>query len=82
MKEMKALEKEREAREKDEAALAASMQNTKKKLLDDLAKEDAKQVDAVRKLQEMKEKEKETLVSSLSNGKCIKKLEALWHLHS
>ena len=63
------MERERQAREKDEAAMAASMQNNKKKLLNDLAEEEAKREDAVRNLQQMKDKEKEGLITSLSNGK-------------
>ena len=35
--------------------MAASMQNSKKKLLNDLAAEEAKREDAVRQLQQMKE---------------------------
>ena len=53
------MERERMAREKEEAAMAASMQNRQKKLLNDLAEEEAKREDAVRSLQQMKDKEKE-----------------------
>ena len=63
------MERERQEWEKDEAAMAASMQNNKKKLLNDLAEEEAKREDAVRNLQQMKDKEKEGLITSLSNGK-------------
>ena len=62
------MERERMAREKEEAAMAASMQNRQKKLLNDLAEEEAKREDAVRSLQQMKDKEKEGLITSLSNG--------------
>ena len=62
------MERERMAREKEEAAMAAPMQNRQKKLLNDLAEEEAKREDAVRSLQQMKDKEKEGLITSLSNG--------------
>ena len=52
------MERERGEREKEEAAIAASMQNSKKKLLNDLAQETAQQEAAVRELQEMRDKEK------------------------
>jgi len=61
------MERERMTREKEEAAMAASMQNRQKKLLNDLAEEEAKREDAVRNLQQMKDKEKEGLITSLSN---------------
>lgn len=67
-KEIEAMERERLQREKDEAAMAASMQNSKKKLLDDLAEEEAKREAAVRDLQQMKDEEKKTLFSSLSSA--------------
>ena len=63
------MERERLEREKEEAAIAASMQSRQKKLLNDLAEEEAKREDAVRSLQQMKDKEKEGLITSLSNGK-------------
>ena len=62
------MERERLEREKEEAAMAATMQNRQKKLLNDLAEEEAKREDAVRSLQQMKDKEKEGLITSLSNG--------------
>ena len=66
---MEAFDRERLEREKGEAALAASMQNSKRKLLNDLAEEEAKRDAGLRDLQQMKDKEKEVLVSSLSSGK-------------
>ena len=62
------MERERGERENQEAAIAASMQNSKKKLLNDLAQETAQQEAAVRELQEMRDKEKGNLISCLSNG--------------
>ena len=64
------MERERGEREKEEAAIAASMQNSKKKLLNDFAQETAQQEAAVRELQEMRDKEKGNLISCLSNGEC------------
>ena len=63
------MERERLEREKDEAALAASMQNSKMKLLNDLAEETAQREAAVRNLQHIKDKEKENLFTALSSGK-------------
>ncbi len=51
--------------------MAASMQNSKKKLLNDLAAEEAKREDAVRQLQQMKEEEQKILITSLSSGKFL-----------
>lgn len=68
---MEALERERAQREKDEAALAATMQNSKLKLLNAMAEEEAKMDSAVRQMQELKGKEKEVLISSLSNGNFV-----------
>ena len=59
------MERERGEREKEEAAIAASMQNSKKKLLNDLAQETAQQEAAVRELQEMRDKEKGNLTGGL-----------------
>jgi E3 ubiquitin-protein ligase LRSAM1 len=67
-KEIEAMERERGEREKEEAAIAASMQNSKKKLLNDLAQESAQQEAAVRELQDIKDKEKGNLISCLSNA--------------
>jgi hypothetical protein len=67
-KEMEALERERDTREKEEATLAATMQNSKKKLLNVLAAEEQEREDAVRKLQQLKDIEKEGLISSLYSG--------------
>ena len=63
------MERERLEREKDEAALAASMQNSKMKLLNDLAEETAQREAAVRNLQHIKDEEKENLFTALSSGK-------------
>lgn len=49
--------------------MAASMQNTKKKLLNDLAAEEAEREDGLRKLQQMKDEEKKGLITSLYSGK-------------
>ena len=65
------MERERGEREKEEAAIAASMQNSKKKLLNDLAQESAQQEAAVRELQDIKDKEKGNLISCLSNGEYL-----------
>ena len=62
------MERERAEQEKKEAALAASMQDSKKKLLNDLAEDVAKRDAAVKNLQEMKDKEKEGLIESLAGG--------------
>lgn len=67
MQGMKAMERERETREKEEAALASNVKESKKRLLNDLAKEEAQREDAVKKLQQLKDKEKQLLVTSLSN---------------
>ena len=69
MKDMLLMQKDLEDSQAKEAALAASMQSNKKKLLDDLANEEAKRDEAVKNLQAMKEKEKESLVNSLFKGK-------------
>jgi len=68
MKEMLAMQKNLEENQAKEMALAKSMEDNKKKLLTDLAAEEARREEAVRKLQDVKEKEKETLVNSLYNG--------------
>ena len=65
---MQLLEKERAENEAREAALAASMQDSKKKLLDDLAKEDAKREAAVKDIQKLKDKEKAELMNNLHSG--------------
>ena len=65
------MERDRGEREKEEAAVAASMQNSKKKLLNDLAQESAQQEAAVRELQDIKDKEKGNLISCLSNGEYL-----------
>ena len=44
------------------------MQDSKKKLLNDLAEDVAKRDAAVKNLQEMKDKEKEGLIESLAGG--------------
>lgn len=75
---MEALERERSEREKEEAALAVSMQNTKKKLLNDLAAEEAEREDGLRKLQQMKDEEKKGLITSLYSGKAA---ILLWFSH-
>ena len=69
MKEMMILEKEREETAQKEAQLAASMQQDKRKLLDDLAKEGAKIEAAVKDLQKMRDQEKASLLSTLHDGK-------------
>ena len=69
MKDMILLEKEREETQAKEALLAVSMQEDKKKLLDDLAKENAKIDAAVKDLQKLKDQEKSELLSSLHGGK-------------
>merc|ERR1712226_1035674 len=58
-------EKEREEVQAKEALLAVSMQEEKKKLLDDLQKENAKIEAAVQDLQKLKDQEKAELLSSL-----------------
>ena len=68
MKEMALMEKERAEAEAREAAVAASMKDNKKKLLDDLAKEDAAREAAVKDIQKLKDKEKAELMGSLHNG--------------
>lgn len=62
------MERERNEREKEEAVIAANMQNSKKKLLDDLAEDEAKRDAEVKKMQQLKDEEQKTLFSSLSNG--------------
>ena len=62
------MERERAEREKEEAAIAANMHNTKQKLLNDLAEDEAKREEAVKKMQQMKDEEQKVLFSSLSNG--------------
>lgn len=69
MKEMLAMQKEMEDSQAKEAQLAAHMQDNKKRLLTDLAKEEARRDEAVKRLQVMKEKEKEQLIDSLYSGK-------------
>ena len=66
---MKAMEAARKEGEAKEAVLAANLQNNKKKLLTDLAAQEAKNEEAVKRLQHMKDKERESLFSSLSSGK-------------
>lgn len=73
MKGMAAMQKVLEENQAKEAELAANMQNNKKKLLDDLANEEARRDEAVKTLQALKEKEKETLIDSLYSGMCDQK---------
>ena len=68
MKEMAIMEKERIEAEAREAAMHASMKDNKKKLLDDLAKEDAKREAAVKDIQKLKDIEKADLMGSLHSG--------------
>lgn len=68
MKEMLAMEKAREEEAAKEAALAASVQDNKRKLLTDLAAEEAKREEQVKDLQKLKDKEREALFSSLASG--------------
>ena len=56
-------------REGEEAALAATMHSSKKKLLNDLAEDEAKREADVKKLQQLRDEEKKTLFTSLSSGK-------------
>ena len=63
------LEKERDEAQAKEALLAVSMQEDKKKLLDDLTKENAKIEAAVKDLQKLKDQEKAELLSNLHGGK-------------
>ena len=63
------MQKELEENQAKEAELAASLQNNKKKLLNDLANEEAKRDEAVKNLQALKEKEKGVLMDSLQSGK-------------
>ena len=63
------LEKEREETQAKEASLAVTMQEDKKKLLDDLAKETAKIDAAVKDLQKLKDQEKSELLTCLHGGK-------------
>merc|ERR1712226_1449625 len=58
-------EKEREEVQAKEALLAVSMQEEKKKLLDDLQKENAKIEAAVQDLQKLKDQEKAELLNNL-----------------
>ena len=71
MKEMLLLEKEREEAQAKEALLAVSMQEDKKKLLDDLTKENAKIEAAVKDLQKLKDQEKAELLNNLHGGKML-----------
>ena len=68
LKEMKVIEKMRVERAGEEAALAVTMHNTKKKLLNDLAEDEAKREADVKKLQQLRDEEKKTLFTSLSSG--------------
>ena len=72
MRGMAAMQKELEESQAKEAELAVSMQNNKKKLLNDLANEEAKRDEAVKNLQALKEKEKGALMDSLHSGKIRK----------
>ena len=69
LKEMILLEKERDEAQAKEAKLAVSMQEYKKKLIDDLTKENAKIEAAVKDLQKLKDQEKAELLSNLHGGK-------------
>ena len=71
-KEIEAMERTRIEREKEEAAIADTMHNTKKKLLNDLAEDEAKREADVKKLQQLRDEEKKTLFTSLSSGKNTK----------
>ena len=66
------MERMRIEREKEEAAIADTMLTTKKKLLNDLAEDEAKREADVKKLQQLRDEEKKTLFTSLSSGKNIK----------
>ena len=68
LKEMKVIEQMRVERAGEEAALAVTMHNTKKKLLNDLAEDEAKREADVKKLQQLRDEEKKTLFNSLSSG--------------
>lgn len=68
LKEMKVIEKMRVERAGEEAALAVTMHNTKKKLLNDLAEDEAKREADVKKLQQLRDEEKKTLFTSLSSA--------------
>ena len=68
-KEIEAMERMRVEREGEEAALAATMHSSKKKLLNDLAEDEAKREADVKKLQQLRDEEKKTLFTSLSSGK-------------
>ena len=63
------MERMRVEREGEEAALAATMHSSKKKLLNDLAEDEAKREADVKKLQQLRDEEKKTLFTSLSSGK-------------
>lgn len=67
-KEIEAMERMRIEREKEEAAIADTMLNTKKKLLNDLAEDEAKREADVKKLQQLRDEEKKTLFTSLSSA--------------
>jgi len=67
-KEIEAMERTRIEREKEEAAIADTMHNTKKKLLNDLAEDEAKREADVKKLQQLRDEEKKTLFTSLSSA--------------
>ena len=82
LKEMQMMEKDREEAQAKEAALAAYAQDSKKRLLEDLAKEDAKREEAVKDIQKMKDKEKSDLLSSLHNGKDKKESIRIFPLSS
>ena len=71
LREMVLLEKEREEAQAKEALLAVSMQEDKKKLLDDLTKENAKIEAAVKDLQKLKDQEKAELLNNLHGGKAF-----------
>ena len=68
---MKVIEQMRVERAGEEAALAVTMHNTKKKLLNDLAEDEAKREADVKKLQQLRDEEKKTLFNSLSSGNKI-----------
>ena len=68
-KKLLALEKHREEEAAKEAILTASMADNKKKLLTDLAEQEALREEQVKNLQHLKDMERESLFGSLAKGK-------------
>ncbi len=68
-KKLLALEKHREEEAAKEALLTASMNDNKKRLLTDLAEQEAMREQEVKNLQQLKDKERESLFGSLASGK-------------